>query len=232
VSIISRQTLTDRVADAVLELIFDQGLAEGDSLPSSGDLAKRFDVSVVVVREALATLAGRGVLLRRQGRESVVAMPGHEVMSSTMRLRAKQALISMGEFLDCRAALEVHAATLAAGALSREEREAQLQPAVDAMRETVRRPQALIDADLDFHTRLAELSGNRALQLILASLRSVIREELERRTRGTSADARRDSVERHAVVADAIVAGDREAAAAAMQAHFEYALKDLPDVPR
>lgn len=231
-SIVSRQTLTDRVADAVLDLIFEEGLAEGDSLPSSGDLAKRFDVSVVVVREAMATLAGRGMLLRRQGRESVVAMPGPELMSSTMRLRAKQALISMEEFLDCRAALEVHAATLAAGALTGSERGQRLEPAVEAMREAARRPEALIDADLEFHTRVAELSGNRALQLILDSLRSVIREELARRTRGAGVDARRESVERHAVIADAIVAGDPAASAAAMQAHFEYALKDLRGASR
>ena len=231
-STISRQTLTDRVADAVLDLIFEDGLAEGDSLPSSGDLAKRFDVSVVVVREALATLAGRGVLLRRQGRESVVAMPGHELMSSTMRLRAKQELISMEEFLDCRAALEVHAAALAAATGTPDERDALLRPALGAMREVTRRPEALIDADLDFHMHVAELSGNRALALILASLRSVIREELARRTEGASADERRRSVERHAGVADAIVAGDPGAAAAAMQAHFEHALKDLRAAPR
>lgn len=224
---VSRQTLTDRTADAVLELIFEKGLAEGDSLPSSGDLAKQFDVSVVVVREAMATLAGRGVLVRRQGRESVVAMPGPELLSSTMRLRAKQALISMEEFLDCRAALEVHAAMLAADSLTSAEREGVLVPAIDAMREAARRPKALNEADLEFHTRVAELSGNRALQLILDSLRSVIREELARRTRGADVDERRKSVERHAVVAEAIIAGDAAAAAAAMQAHFEAALRHL-----
>ena len=65
---VTRRTLTEQVADGILGLILDDGYAVGESLPSTSELGYRFDVSAVVVREAMATLAGRGIVVRRQGR--------------------------------------------------------------------------------------------------------------------------------------------------------------------
>jgi GntR family transcriptional regulator, transcriptional repressor for pyruvate dehydrogenase complex len=223
---VSRQTLTDQVADGILELIFQNELGAGDSLPSSGELAKRFDVSVVVVREALALLAGRGILNRRQGRESVVALPGHRELSSTLKLRAKQELIPPEEFLQCRAWLETQATVLAAEHEPAEERERAIAAALERM-EKARTNQEMIEADLAFHAELAALSGNRALILILASLHSVIRDELERRTARQTAKDRATSLDRHRPVAEAVVAGDRAAARRAMVEHFQHAVPDV-----
>ena len=66
---LSRRSLADQVADALIDLILKEGLQEGDSLPSTAELSERFGVSRTVVREALAALAGRGILSRSQGRE-------------------------------------------------------------------------------------------------------------------------------------------------------------------
>jgi DNA-binding GntR family transcriptional regulator len=49
----------------ILDLVADRGLKEGDFLPPTGELVARFDVNVVVVRKALAVLAGRGMPVRR-----------------------------------------------------------------------------------------------------------------------------------------------------------------------
>src|SRR5687767_2625736 len=98
----ARRSLADQAADAVLELILGGDLSHGDSLPSTAELAKRFDVSVVVVREALASLAGRGILERRQGREPVVSLPGPDVLSSILRVRARHDDISVDDFQECR----------------------------------------------------------------------------------------------------------------------------------
>ncbi|MGI8781192.1 MAG: FadR/GntR family transcriptional regulator [Solirubrobacteraceae bacterium] len=223
---VTRQTLTDRVAEGVLELIFEEEIGVGEPLPSSAALAKRFDVSVVVIREAMATLAGRGILNRRQGRESVVAMPGHEMLSATLSHRAKQELITHDELLQCRAGLELQSAVLAAAQGTPDGRRAVLEQALDRMRKA-RDRDAFNAADLQFHADLASLSGNRALVLILSSLHSVIRDELFRRIRRLSAAERRESVERHARIARAVALGDRRGSAEAMAAHFEHAVGGL-----
>ena len=66
-SILSRRTFTDQVAEAILELIRDRGLRDGDTLPPAAGMAERFGVSRPVLREALADLAGRGLSERQQG---------------------------------------------------------------------------------------------------------------------------------------------------------------------
>ncbi len=224
---VSRTTLTDRVVDAILDLIIESNLTAGDPLPSSTELARRFDVSVIVVREGLASLAGRGILNRRQGREAIVAVPGSEMLSSTLSMRARHDQISLEEFLHCRAALETHAASLAAARGDRHEREAALQPALERMAMAKGRND-LNAADLDFHTAVAELANNRALTLILSSLQAVIASELYIRTRGQNGKCRSTTIEDHRRVAEAIIDGDRKGASEAMVQHFQVALPDFP----
>lgn len=67
-------TAASSVADELLALIMGQ-LAPGASLPSEADLAERYDVSRLTVREAVKMLAGRGLLELARGRRAVVREP-------------------------------------------------------------------------------------------------------------------------------------------------------------
>jgi DNA-binding GntR family transcriptional regulator len=62
-----------RVYDLVIGLIDDQGLAEGDQLPSTAELAELADVSIISVRRALDELAHAGKIVRHQGVGTFVA---------------------------------------------------------------------------------------------------------------------------------------------------------------
>jgi GntR family transcriptional repressor for pyruvate dehydrogenase complex len=225
VDAIPRLTLTERVAEAILDQILRERLGEGDALPSTGELAKRLDVSVVVVREALATLAGRGIVSRRQGRESVVARPGPEVLDSVFRVRTQQDSITADEFQQCRAALELQSASLAADAASAEQRAAALEPLIEAMR-AERELEALTELDRRFHLAIADLSENRAIWLLLSSVNSVLRDSIHRNWENLLRKRNSRELDRaldlHAAIAEAILAGDRRRAIAAMSAHFSY----------
>src|SRR5437868_2700937 len=80
-------TLASRVADSLVAFILEEGLKEGNPLPATADLAERYGVSRTVVREAIADLAGRGILVRSQGKESIVAMPGHPQLHGLFQFR-------------------------------------------------------------------------------------------------------------------------------------------------
>jgi len=219
---VPRQPLTERAADAILDQILEERLAVGDPLPSTGELASRLDVSVVVVREALAALAGRGIISRRQGRESIVARPGPEVLDSIFRVRTRQDSIGPDEFRQCRAALELQAASLAAGAGAAAA--IALQPLVETMRAEPTL-EALTEADRQFHLQIAELSGNRAIQLLLASFSSVLRDSIRHNWENVLDKGGAElehAVEIHASIADAIAAGERRVAVVAMSRHFTY----------
>jgi GntR family transcriptional repressor for pyruvate dehydrogenase complex len=221
---VAHRSLADQVADAVLELILTRRLREGDPLPPSGELAQHFGVSLIVMREALAALAARGILHRRQGRESVVALPSHELVSSILRMRAYLSDIEVDDFQAARATLEAQAASLAAqhaGGADHDE----LLGLVEAMR-SARNEDAFNEHDLAFHLAVARMSGNRAIELLLASLNDIVRLTLDVSYRRIQSRAGREGIE-HAVgnherVAKAIIAGDAIAAGEAMEAHFSY----------
>jgi DNA-binding FadR family transcriptional regulator len=66
---------SDHVGRRIADLIASGAIAPGDHLPSERDLMRRFKVSRSVVREAIAALANRGLLLTRPGYRPVVAKP-------------------------------------------------------------------------------------------------------------------------------------------------------------
>ncbi len=70
-----RELRYQRVYDMVLRLIEDQGLQPGDRLPSTAELTKMADVSVISVRRALDELDHDGVIERHQGLGTFVAQP-------------------------------------------------------------------------------------------------------------------------------------------------------------
>lgn len=222
-----RESLAEQVADRVIAMIVDRNLREGDPLPSTGELADEFGASLVVIREALAALASQGVLLRRQGRQTTVARPSFESLSSVLRLRAHLEGISLDEFLVCREALEVEASALAAAAEGPDRKLAALKPHLDGMRAAQSRSRAEFNIyDMGFHLQVADLSENRAIGFILSSLNDVVRAGLLARYDRLQLRAGEPgiglSVEHHQAIADAIVNGDVAAAIAAMRAHFRF----------
>ncbi len=70
-----RELRYQRVYDLVLRLIEEQGMQPGDRLPSTAELTKMADVSVISVRRALDELDHDGVIERHQGLGTFVAQP-------------------------------------------------------------------------------------------------------------------------------------------------------------
>lgn len=223
---IERQSLADLVSQRLLDKILSSNMQLGDPLPSSAQLAKQFDVSIVVIREAIAKLAGMDIVDRSQGRGTVLSLPSPVVLGRMLRAHAHFQNISVDELQVCRAELEVGVAWAAAlSSASPEARSQSLHQSVEGMRAAPSREE-FNEYDLMFHLQLAKLSGNRASQLLLESMSVIIRETLD----VTSAlyverkgeDSLIQSAEAHAAIATCVVSGDSAGAAAAMAKHFTF----------
>lgn len=213
----------EQLSHRLLDFIIDQGLDEGDKLPSTGELAEQFEVSVLVVREAIAILVGRGVVRRRQGRESVVTRPGPEVLDFLFRVRAAQDGISTTEIQQCRSALELQAVALAATSKTRDERKTIMVPLLEAMKNAGSQEE-LAEADQAFHEGIFHLSGNRALALLVGALRSAVRTGVNENWQRWF-DLQIDKtpfpvIASHEKIAEAIIDGNRHHATQAMADHF------------
>lgn len=215
------RSLADRAADAILAMILDEGFSIGDVLPPTRDIVARLGVSIVVVREALANLAARGILDRRQGRGSLVALPDYRVLSSAFHVRGHLGGITDHEFHVCRVVLEREAVRLAATAAPHDT--STLEAIVERLQASTTRDE-FNKHDLALHLEIARLSGNRALELLLQALNDLIREHMSETYRQAQELAGKNGIRRtleiHVKLAKAVGRGDARAAEAALDEHF------------
>lgn len=219
---LSRRSLADQMASALSEYILSAGLKEGDPLPSTADLAQQFGVSRTVVREALAELSGRGVLTRSQGKETVVAVPGPQELSSLIQFGLRSGGVAIEDVFECRSALEL---TTARGAALRatDEDLAELKRLVDHLA-TAWTDEDYHLTDIALHRQIAVASGNRLLVLILDSLVDLLREVRERATRNrrSRGEGLGPMIEEHQRIVEAIAAHDAERAVQLMSQHLGH----------
>jgi GntR family transcriptional regulator, transcriptional repressor for pyruvate dehydrogenase complex len=175
---ISRNTsLSDKVVEQLTEAIVSHQLVPGEKLPSERDLGEKFQVSRTVVREAMRSLAARG-LIRITGRGVEVNELGSENVADSMRLmvRGREGL-DYGKVNEVRTALEVQTAGLAAQRARLEDCE-QLERICAAHERSLRAGDMAKAGELDFqfHRELTRASGNELLLAMLDSISDVLRE--------------------------------------------------------
>ena len=222
-----RSSLTEQATEAIIELIEERQLRDGDSLPPVAEMAALFEVSVPVVREATAGLAVIGMLKRQQGRESVVSTPNSSHLGRILALRISSEQIDDESIQQFREIVEVGSARLAAR--NRGEVDlVRLDEAMAALRQAGT-PESLHHADVAFHDAVACAAGNDLFVLTLRALTPLLQRQRERVWRGwaTVGGDLNSIVEAHAIVLAAIRNADQAAAAAAMTAHLGQARHGL-----
>jgi GntR family transcriptional repressor for pyruvate dehydrogenase complex len=214
---LQRPSLTSLAADAVLQLIRDRGLKEGDPLPSAGELAETLGVSRTVVRESLAELAGQGLVKNQQGSASVVALPGSSQLERIVRMRFAVQGGSLETVQELRESIEVAAASLAAERATQSDIEA-LNVRLSELR-AARTVEDLHEADRAFHRAVVDASGNDLMAVTIDAMTPLLDQLLLRVWDGWLKSGRgaTELVEAHAVILDRIGAGDGEGAARAMR---------------
>jgi GntR family transcriptional regulator, transcriptional repressor for pyruvate dehydrogenase complex len=178
-------------------------------------------VSRTVIREALAELAGQGLVRTQQGSASTITLPGSKQLERIIRLRFALQGGTSETAQELRESIEVAAARLAAARASQEHvdavraRLADLRGASDV--------DALHRADLAFHRAVVEAAGNDLMGVTLDAMTPLLDELLAQVWQGwlKSDHETAELVEAHAAILDAIEAGDGDAAADAMWANLQ-----------
>lgn len=224
---LNRQSLADQVAEAILAIILDQHLSAGDALPSTGDLAERFSVSRTVIREALADLAGRGIIERSQGRESVVSNPGPQQLQELLTFQVRRDSIDSAAITEFRHSIEVESARLAAIRADADDLEL-LNETWERLRDAGTEAE-FHEADIAFHRAIAVASRNPLILLVLDALVELLRDVRRRAYRGRKKQGYplEKVVADHRAVLVAIEKHHPEQAAAAMARHIEMTAEQV-----
>jgi DNA-binding FadR family transcriptional regulator len=210
---LTRTRLYEQVAEQITTWIDANGLQAGDRLPPERELAQRLGVSRATLSQALVALEVIGVVSVRHGDGTVLSdAPGPRRIVEAIRAHANR----LPEIIDTRDALETKIAALAAQRRTAEDL-ARIDEALAAMASEVEAGERGVEGDERFHGAVTTAAHSLLLARLMDEIRDLIRET---RIESLSQPGRpSDSLAGHRAIADAIRAGDPEAAAAAMHAH-------------
>src|SRR2546426_9746 len=121
----------EKIAEQIEKRILGGELRSGDRLPTERELSEQFHVSRTAVREAMKTLAQRGLVDMRPGRGTIVIDGTSQAMRHSMGLMMKVGQAGSSESLvEVREIIEPEIAALAAVRATDEQ--------ITAMREAVK----------------------------------------------------------------------------------------------
>jgi GntR family transcriptional repressor for pyruvate dehydrogenase complex len=221
---VKRSKLHEQVAESLRALIADGQLRPGDALPPERDLAARFGVSRVTVREALRFLQILGLVEARQGGGNYVAELSLESIVGPLSTVIQHHRALRGELMDARIVFEPAICRLAAQRRGPADLAA-LEAILERQSARVERGELAVEEDSEFHLRLAWATGNRVVVHVVQTINDLL---LESRTRSLGApDRPRRSLDGHRRVLAAVRARDAEAARQAMVAHLEEIAETL-----
>jgi len=202
-------------------LIVQGNLKPGDRLPTERELSKRFGVGRSSVREAMMALAATGSVIR--SREGTFVNPNPSVAVWSALDRAE--LLTKGtarDVFETRRLFEVGIVALAAERAT-DEAIAEIQ---NWCPDHVANVEEFINVDVQFHSSLAQATGNSFLHMLYARMQEFLFQThqyyaaLEQVSPSVTARMYDEVLEQHKVIMEAVRDRDAEAAKAAMVAHF------------
>ncbi len=217
----------ERVAEQIEKRILEGELRKGDRLPTERELAEQFQVSRTAVREAMKSLAQKGLIDMRPGRGTIVIDGAREAMENSISLMMKLKLGEVGgsdNLVEFRGILETEIAALAAARATEKEISA-MREAIRVMDVSLSDADAFIRADNAFHEALAQATQNALILILINSIVHLLSEQ-RKQIFETEGGPQRGQIH-HKRILESVIRRDPEAARAAMRAHLQQVREDV-----
>lgn len=150
------QSLSERIADGIVELIARENKTVGDAIPSARALAEHFDVTTPTVREAQRRLEAIGVLVFRHGSGTFVGPGSGRGLVANPHVAATATAVL--DLIEARLVIEPNIAAAAAKHRTQEDLE-RLRAACENAKDTG----DVEDVTHHFHAVLARATNNPVL---------------------------------------------------------------------
>ena len=219
--------LTMYFADEMLE----GRLKRGDQIESDRELAKKLNVGRSAIREALKVLDVLGMIDIRLGQGTYISSRESNFFSIPLSWSLFLDGAQMQSILQVRGALEIRAAQLATHCKD-EQKLARLTDIYYRMQKTFQESkengniqsalQDTLDSDIEFHTCIADCSGNPIILSMLTTIRNLLK-----RVSGTGIidiNQMQAVVEEHQKLYGAIISGNEADVTAAMMKHLSSSM--------
>ncbi|MGE0502864.1 MAG: FadR/GntR family transcriptional regulator [Rhizobiaceae bacterium] len=225
----------DDVAGQIEGLILEGVLRAGDRLPGERDLARQFDVSRPILRDALKELEARGLLVTRHGGGTHVADVTGQVFSPPIVDLIAAHPKAATDYLEYRREIEAVAAELAARRATVEDL-ALLDRIVARMEEAHSGGDFESEAaiDVEFHSAIGECAHNIVLLHTLRACYRLLSDGVfhTRFAIFRLPGMREALLDQHKSIHRAIVARDAASARTAAQTHIDAVTRAMAEAER
>ncbi len=174
--------LSEQVLDELQRMIGEEYATPGSRLPKESELADRFQVSRIVVREAMKILEDRGMVEVRAGRGTLTVAPSPDRVKQSLlwlfRDQPVPTIHEMESLLELRQVLEETSASLAAVRATSDD-VAEIEAALLVMENEHAPLEDTVEADLRFHRAVMRAAHNTYLEMVLDPVMSVFLQQIK-----------------------------------------------------
>ncbi|SEP05076.1 DNA-binding transcriptional regulator, FadR family [Salinihabitans flavidus] len=209
------------ISSELQKLILDGALKPGETLPPEVELAERFGVNRSTVREGIRQLESEGLVSREGRKRLIVTIPDHDDLAPRLTRAMILQKVSFRELWQVANQLEPLSAELAATAIDKDSLDI-LKTNVREMASTIEAGNSPAKLDMEFHSMLAEFTGNRVLLLSREPVGILLYTAFEK-IRPRIEQAAQRNLEAHQRIVAALETGDAMVAREWMHKH----LRDL-----
>ncbi len=220
---IARANTYELVAERLLREMAEHRLSPGDFVATERELTERYGVGRSSVREGLRMLESVGVI--RQGKATGQFVVGElsRTLSRPLQLLLTLGMADLRELGAMRRLVECETTRLAAQQRTPDQLQ-RMHASLDDMQTSLGSSrQRTMEADLVFHSLIAEASGNRAMEAVVTGLRDSLSRSLQETY--LVAD---EALQQHRLILAAIEKQDPAAAQQAMAAHMDWIDSIIP----
>ncbi len=168
-------TVSEAIADKIVELISSGQLKWGEKLPSQRELAKMLNVGVSSLREGLQILQTMGFIEIRRGHGTYITENSTKVLSKNITLSVYLDS-NIRDLMETREVLEVGVAGLAAKRATQQDLKRMERCLTELDKIIEKDDEEVSRYDLEFHIALAESTKNALLIKFARAIRSSLKE--------------------------------------------------------
>lgn len=223
-NMLDKRPLLQIIADKIIDLIESKELLPGEKLPSEQELMKELNVGRGTIREAIKSLVSRNIVEIRRGVGTFVAKNTGVVEDPLgfSFIDNKKKLVK--DSMDVRLLLEPSIARWAA----RNATDFEILEIIELSKKietAILNDENYSDLDVEFHTKIANSSGNLVVENLIPILNTNIRSLID----VTHAVLKEHTILSHKKIANAIKERDEELAEQLMKEHIEINQKYLDE---
>lgn len=224
---LSRETLAEQAARNLIAFIEAKNLTPGKLLPPETQLAADFGVSRPIIREALKSLEGKGIIEVVSGKGAIVLPLDGKPLQLFFQRALQLEHEAIVDLFELRRGIEIQSASLAAKRRTPEEL-SRLTEIVDEMRENMQVPATYVALDVAFHRLIASMTRNTLLFHLVVTIREAFNDTLQESLLRPNTAGQLERVQvGHEAILISLEQGLPNEAERMMAAHFDEAVKSL-----